>query len=65
MARQAVRLPHIVLVIVLGFAIAFLSQFGAIPVFVAQIMLYGFSEGGINGPENVSARSPACGWPPN
>ncbi|MDX9991833.1 MAG: type II CAAX endopeptidase family protein [Anaerolineales bacterium] len=55
MARQAVRLPHIVLVIVLGFAIAFLSQFGAIPVFVAQIMLYGFSEGGINGPENVSA----------
>lgn len=47
LARQALRLPHILAVIPLGFAIAFISQFGAIPVVVAQLFLYGFSESGI------------------
>lgn len=47
LARQAARLPHIIVVVLLGLVIAFASQLGAIPVFVAQAMLYGFSESGI------------------
>lgn len=40
LARQAVRLPHIAIVIPLGFAIVFFSQLGGIPVFLAQLILY-------------------------
>lgn len=47
LARQAARLPHIIVVVLLGLVIAFASQLGAIPVFVAQAMLYGLSESDI------------------
>lgn len=47
LARQATRLPHIIVVILLGLVIAFASQFGAIPLYVIQMLLYGFSESGI------------------
>lgn len=47
LARQGARLPHIIVVVLLGLVIAFASQLGAIPVFVAQALLYGFSENGI------------------
>lgn len=55
LARQAQRLPHILIVIPLGMAFAFVSQFAAIPVYIAQVMLFGFSEGDVNGPQNASA----------
>ena len=47
LARQAARLPHILIVLLLGLAIALLSQFGAIPVIVTQVLIYGFSETGV------------------
>ncbi len=47
LARQAARLPHILIVLLLGLAIALLTQFGATPVVVTQILIYGFSETGI------------------
>jgi uncharacterized protein len=44
MARQGQRLTHIAAVIPLSFIFAFISQLGAIPVFVAMMALYGFNE---------------------
>jgi len=48
LARQAARLPHILIVLLLGLAIALLSQFGAIPVIMAQVFIYGISENAID-----------------
>ncbi|MFO7584601.1 MAG: CPBP family intramembrane glutamic endopeptidase [Anaerolineales bacterium] len=52
---QTGRLPHMFIVIVLGVAIVFFSQLGGIPVYIAQMFLYGFSETGIHQPETMSA----------
>lgn len=41
LAQGAGRKPHVLLVIFLGFAMALLSQFGAIPVVIAQVLMYG------------------------
>lgn len=48
MARQGQRLTHIAAVIPLSFVFAFLSQLGAIPVFVAMMALYGFNEAALS-----------------
>lgn len=55
LARQAQRLPHIIVVIVLGFVFAFVSRFGAIPVVVAQVLLYGISGNALAMPENTTS----------
>jgi uncharacterized protein len=52
---QTGRLPHMLIVIVLGILIVFVSQLGGIPVYIAQMFLYGFSETGIHQPETMSA----------
>jgi len=52
---QTGRLPHMLIVIVLGIIIIFVSQLGGIPIYIAQIFLYGFSETGIHQPETMSA----------
>jgi membrane protease YdiL (CAAX protease family) len=44
LARQGKRLPHILLVIPLSLLIPFLAGFGAIPVYILMIALYGLSE---------------------
>jgi uncharacterized protein len=52
---QTGRLPHMLIVIVLGILFVFVSQLGGIPVYIAQMFLYGFSETGIHQPETMSA----------
>ena len=44
LARQGKRLTHILAIIPLAILFLFLSEFGAIPVVVAQVIQYGFSE---------------------
>lgn len=44
LARQGQRLTHIAAVIPLSFVFSFTAQMGAIPVFVAIMVLYGFNE---------------------
>jgi membrane protease YdiL (CAAX protease family) len=48
LARQAARLPAWWGVILLGIAFILLSGFGAIPVVLAMMLLYGFSESGVS-----------------
>jgi uncharacterized protein len=52
---QTGRLPHLLIVLVLGVVIIFVSQLGGVPVYIAQMALYGLSETGINQPENIGA----------
>ena len=55
LAKQGQRLTHIALVIPLSFLFVFISQMGIIPVFIVLGILYGFSETGINLPEELPA----------
>lgn len=48
LARQGQRLTHIAAVIPLSFVFSFISQMGAIPVFVVIMILYGFNEDAIS-----------------
>lgn len=55
LAKQGQRLPHIALVVPLSFLFVFIAQMGIIPVVIVLGILYGFSETGINLPQELPA----------
>lgn len=55
LAKQGQRLPHIAFVIPLSFLFVFISQLGIIPVVIVLGILYGFSETGIDLPQELPA----------
>ncbi len=55
LAKQGQRLPHIALVVPLSFLFVFIAQMGIVPVVIVLGILYGFSETGIDLPQELPA----------